>query len=173
MKRIITICVTVLIAVGVILFCILNISTEIEQNVDNRVEIKPEEEIKEQDESQTEIKLYFTDSTSNVLVPTTVKVPAKELIKDPYTYVLKKLFEGTNEKKYKNVIPNGSKINNVTMEKGILYIDLSEEFEKAQGSDAIYSIVKTMFQFNEVNKIKFIINGKEKKELRNVYTEKE
>lgn len=165
MKKMIILIIVVIIIIGIIIFSIFNFSAEkisIEENIN---EILPEEEILEEQNLETEIKLYFTDSTSNILSPEIRKINSKELIANPYLYVLKLLFEGPLENKYINEIPKETKINDIKFEKGILFIDLSEEFLNSSGTNPIYSIVNTMCQFNEVEKIKITINGENKKGL--------
>lgn len=170
MKKIITTIIIVIIFITIILVGLFNISTEIEQNVDNNNEILPEEEILEEQNLETEIKLYFTDSTSNILSYETRKINSKELIKNPYGYILELLFKGPSENKYKNEIPSNTKINNVNFKKGILYVDLSEEFLNSNGTNSIYAIVNTVCQFNEVEKVKFTIDGKDINNLKEYYT---
>ena len=169
MKKLIIIIISILF-IGILLFSIFNFSTEIEQNVNIQNEILPEEEISEEQNLETEIKLYFTDSTSNILTYEIRKINSKELIQNPYKYILELLFKGPINNKYKNEIPDGTKINNVNLKKEILYIDLSEEFLNSNGMNSIYSIVNTMCQFNEIEKIKITINGEDTNTLKEYYT---
>ena len=173
MKKTIKIIIPILLIIGIIIFAMLNISTETEQNVENENEIQPEEELIENQESETEIKLYYEDSTSGILTAQTKKIKAKELIENPYLYVLNQLLEEPTENKYKKTIPEGTKINHIELKKGTLKIDLSQEFLNSKGTNPIYSIVKTMSQFNEVENIKITINGKEEENLKQTYSTQE
>ena len=53
-------------------FIALNLSTEVEQTVETqngeRLEIQPEEEISEDSNYETKIKLYFSDATSGIII---------------------------------------------------------------------------------------------------------
>lgn len=172
-KKIILIISIIIIIVGLLIYSFLNFSTEKEQNVDTRNEIFPEEEISEEQNFETEIKLFFKESTSGILVPEIRKVNSKELIANAYLYVLNLLIEGPLENKYINEIPKGTKVNDIKFEKGILFIDLSEEFLNGSGTNSIYSIVNTMCQFNEIEKIKITINGENKQELNEYFFKSE
>lgn len=169
MKKIITLIIIIIIIIGII-FLSLSFSTEKLNNVENSNEILPEEEILEEQNFETEIKLFFTDSTSNILIPETRKINSKELIANPYLYVLNLLIKGPLESKYINEIPEGTKVNDIKFEKGILFIDFSEEFLNSSGSNSIYSVVNTMCQFNEIEKIKITINGENKSGLNDYFT---
>lgn len=169
-KKIILIISIIIIIVGLLIYSFLNFSTEKEQNVDNTKEILPEEEISETQNLETEVKLFFTDNTSNILVPEIRKINSRELISNPYLYILKLLIEGPLENKYISEIPKDTKINDIKFEKGILFIDLSEEFLNSSGTNSIYSIVNTMCQLNEIEKIKITINGENKSGLNEYFT---
>ena len=60
-----------IIIVVAILIIVMSLSTEIEQNIDNRysniTEIQPEEEISEEQNRLAKMNLYFVDSNSGVL----------------------------------------------------------------------------------------------------------
>ena len=173
MKKIITSVLIVLFVAAIILFCFFNFSTELEESVESKEEILPEEEISQEQDSETEIKLYFSDSTSNILVPEIRYINSKDLINNPYMYVLKLLLEGPKEEKYISDILDGTKINNINLKNGILYIDLNEQFLNSKGTNSIYSIVNTMTQFNEIEKIKITINGENKEGLLEMFSRKQ
>ncbi len=169
-KTIILIISIIVIIIGLLIYSFFNFSTEKEQTVNIINEIYPEEEISEEQNFETEIKLFFTESTSNILIPEIRKINSKELISNPYLYVLNLLIQGPKENKYINEIPKGTKVNDIKFEKGILFIDLSEEFLNSSGVNSIYSIVNTICQFNEIEKIKITINGENKTGLTEYFT---
>ena len=173
MNRKIIIIITTIIIICISTFLYFNISTEIEQNVDNLEEIQPEEEISEEQNNITEIKLFFNDSTSGVLTYEKRKINAKELLKNPYLSVLQMLVKGPETSNLKSSIPVGTKINNVELKQGVLHIDLSKEVLNSQGMDSIYSITNTLSQFNEVQSVKFTINGETKENLKEAYIRNE
>ena len=135
------------------------ISTEVEKNVENISEIQPEEEISDEEMRQTNINLYFEDATTKILSEEERKIDSKDLIDNPYKFVLDLLIEGPKNENLDNPIPEGTKLNSIKYEKGILYVDLSSEFLNSNGTNSIYSIVNTMTEFTEINGIKFTIDG--------------
>lgn len=168
-KKIIFLIVIIFIVAVII---ISNLSTEIEQSVENTNEISPQEEIEEKNE-ETTIKLYYIDSTSGILVSENQQIKISELIDKPYLKILEILINGPYENNNLiNEIPKDTKINNIELKKGILKIDLSNEFLNIKGTNAIYQIVNTATEFNEVEKIKILIDGKENKNLKEYFTRK-
>ena len=163
--------------VGLVIIFLCNFSTEYEQNVErggeNQIIIEPEEEIPEEVNYETSIKLYFADATSGVLVSEERRIDARMLIDNPYLFVIKLLIEGPNSDSLKRVIPEDTKVNNVALKNGTLNVDLSEEFLNSTGTDSIYSIVNTLSEFNEVDRINFLINGEAKEGLRESFVKKD
>ncbi len=165
--------ITVIFIIAIIILIICSISTEVENNVENIAEIEPEEEITEDVLRQTDVTLFFVDSTSGILVKEIRKIDSKELIDSPYRYVLDLLIKGPESEGLSNPIPEGTKINSVQFEKGTLKIDLSEEFLNSSGTNSIYSLVNTLTEFTEVNGVKITINGETKEGLKDTFVKKE
>ena len=161
--------ITIILIIIVSILVISGMSTEIENNVENIAEIQPEEEISDEEMRKTNINLYFEDATSGILEKEERKIDSKDLIDNPYKIVLELLINGPESDKYRNPIPEGTKLNNAKYEKGILYIDLSKEFLNSNGTNAIYSIVNTMTEFTEVNGIKFTFDGETKEGLKDTF----
>ena len=155
--------------IAIIILITCSISTEIENNVENIEEIQPEPEISEEEIRQTTVNLYFEDKTSGVLAKEERKIDSKNLIDNPYKYVLELLLDGPENEDLNNPIPEGTKLNDIKFEKGIIYIDLSKEFLNANGTNAIYSVVNTLSEFTEVNGVKFTIDGEVKDRLKDVF----
>lgn len=174
-KIIIGVCVGILIFL--VMFIVLNVSTESEQIVENgteaKLEIEPEEEISEDVNYDTTVKLYFVDETSGIMTCEDRRVDARKLIDNPYLYVINLLINGPEKQGLKGVIPDGTKVNSATLKNGTLNVDFSEEFLNGSGTDAIYSIVNTLYEFNEIDNIKFTINGEEKEGLKEKFVKKE
>lgn len=152
---------------------ITNLSTERDKNVDNLYqnisEIQPEEEINTEEENMTEISLYYMDSQSGVLVKTSKNVNAKDLLSNPYKFVLETLINGPEDQKLTNAISKNTKINSVELKDSILTVDLSEDFLDTSGMNAINAIVNTMTEFNEIDGVKILINGETKDGLKEVF----
>ena len=160
---------TVIFIIVVIILIICSISTEVENNVENIEEIQPEPEISEEEMRQTTVNLYFEDAISGVLAKEERKIDSKNLIDEPYKYVVELLINGPQIEDLNNPIPEGTKLNDIKFEKGVVYIDLSKEFLNANGTNAIYSIVNTLSEFTEVTGIKFTIDGKTEEKLKDVF----
>ena len=162
----------ILFIIVIIILIICSVSTEVENNVENIVEIEPEEEITDDVVRQTKVNLYFLDNTSGILTKEERIIDSKELIDNPYKVVLDLLLAGPNTEGLISAIPEGTKVNSINYEKGIIEIDLSEEFLNSSGTNAIYSIVNTITEFTEVNGVKFKINGEVREELKDTFVKK-
>ena len=160
---------TIIFIIIIVILIICSVSTEIENNVENIPEIEPEEEISEEEMRQTKVELYFVDKTSGILSKEDRKIDSKDLLDNPYKYIIQLLINGPESEGLENPIPEGTKINNVTFSKGVLTVDLSSEFLNSSGTDSIYSIVDSLTQFTEINEIKFLIDGEVKEGLKNSF----
>lgn len=161
---------SIIIAIGILMIIICNFSTEVLNNVENMSEIQPQEEENNED---TNLKLYYIDKTSGILTIENKKIKIKELIDQPYKKVLELLISGPEDNnKLINEIPKDTKINNIELKKGTLQIDLSKSFLNSKGTNAIYQIVNTMTEFNEIYNIKFLIDGEERNNLNEKFVRK-
>ena len=126
----------------------------------------PEEEITGEQLRQTVISLYFLDPEKYELVSEPRQIDAKELIKDPYKTLINLLVEGPKNKNLIKLIPEKTVLNNAEIKNNILYLDFSKEFiegqnlGKEQEELIIKSIVNTVTELTEVNKVAFLIDGK-------------
>ena len=129
-SRVIKIIAIFLIILIIALLIFFNVSTEVVQNVDNETEIEPEQEISEEQMRQTLITLYFEDKNSMQLVKEERNVDAKDLIDNPYLYVVKMLIQGPKDENLQNPIPQDTKVNKVEFKNKeyCVYVDLSKEF---------------------------------------------
>ncbi len=172
-KKIIIIIGIIMLLIGLGIFAIFNFSTERGENVENITEIQPEEEISDEQMRETSIKLYYTDKISGVLVPEIRLVDAKDLVENPYLFVIKELMKGPQNESLESPIPEKTKVNSIQLKKNTICIDISEDFLKSSGTDSIYSIVNTLTEFNEVEEVKFLINGESKEGLKEIFVRKE
>ncbi|HOJ63697.1 MAG TPA: GerMN domain-containing protein [Spirochaetota bacterium] len=119
-------------------------------------------------------KIYFTmlDEKDNLVL----KSVTREIsyYNTPLTETLKELFNGPNNKElssnYITNIPKGSKILRTWIKDGILYLDLSSEFEnnnygRESTINQLKQIVFTATEFPNVQRVQFLINGREEKYL--------
>ena len=141
-------------------------------------EYVPQEEISEEQDRQTIVKLYFLDKETNTLKTEVRMVNIKDLTKTPYEILLKLLIEGPKNEKLEKILPEDTKILNVSIEKDCLSIDFSDEilnYDKKNDKgkeNLIYSIVNTLTELKEVNRIKIIINGEKNQEFAEEYIRK-
>lgn len=111
-----------------------------------------------------QVILYFSDEQELKLVPENrlVEVKQRESLE---TQIVEQLILGPKEKGHFSTIPSETKIRNIKTEGSICYVDLSNEFisKNTGGSSAdlftIYSIVNSLTELEEVNKVQFLIEG--------------
>lgn len=174
MKKMFILKVVIIIAIISILaiLIVLNFSTEVVENVENETVIEPEEEISEEQMRQTAITLYFEDKESMQLVTEEKKVDAKDLVDNPYLYIVNLLILGPNSENLQNPIPEGTKVNKAELNGDCVTVDLSKDFLNSSGTNAIYSIVNSLTELKEVNSVKFLINGEEQDNMKEAFVRK-
>lgn len=157
----------VLILVGVGYVILNNIKSNKEETIYD--EYIPQEEITGEQLRQTVITLYFLDPETNELTPEARQIDAKELIDNPYELLVNLLMEGPKNEKLLKLIPENTKLNSAQIKDNILYIDFSEDFIKEQnlGKEQeeliVKSIINTVTELTEINKVAILIEGKEDK----------
>ena len=117
---------------------------------------------------KTKIIVYFTDESGKVLIPSSEEVTYKGNV-TVEQLIIKRLIEGplegTKEVMY-STIPGETVLNSVTTKEGICYVDFSKEFlnKRKDVTDevAIYSVVNSLVELTNVNKVQFMIDGKTK-----------
>ena len=130
-------------------------------------EIIPEEEISNVQLRQTIITLYFMEKQTGELQPEARQIDARLLLENPYQVLINMLIEGPKNEQLMGLFPDGTKVNNVEIKEGIVYIDFSKEFinEQKLGEEQekkiINSILKTLLELSEVNGIKILVDGEE------------
>ena len=174
MKKMFILKVVIIIAIISILaiLIVLNFSTEVVENVENETVIEPEEEISEEQMRQTAITLYFEDKESMQLVTEEKKVDAKDLVDNPYLYIVNLLILGPDGENLQNPIPEGTKLNKAELNGDCVTVDLSQEFLNSSGTNAIYAIVNSLTELKEVNSVKFLINGEEQDNMKEAFVRK-
>jgi len=114
--------------------------------------------------------MYFSDrqGTGLVKVPVEITYDAtipmeqlamEQLMKGPDS------IEGTVKKGLLKTVPEGTKINKISVKENTCYLDLSSDFmeKRSDISDevAIYSVVNTLVELPSINKVQFSIDGKQ------------
>jgi germination protein M len=120
------------------------------------------------------VTLYFADTSGTGMKEISTKltydmtVPLAKLL-------VEKLLEGpggltdVNTSDFRQTIPEGTVLNSLTIRDNVCYVDFSREFENMQAEVTseivIYSIVNTLCELSDVNKVQFTIDG----ELKEAY----
>lgn len=137
------------------------------ENKNKNYEYIPQEEITEEQLRQTIITLYFLDSTNYELVPEARSIDSKELVNNPYEVLINLLIEGPKNKNLLKIIPEETKLINAELKEDILYLDFSSELIEGQNLGReqeeliIKSIVNTVTELTEIDKVIILIEGKE------------
>lgn len=131
-----------------------------------------EEEAKKLNE-RVPVLLYFANKEGTKLVAERRYVLASEVKTNLPSTIMKELLAGpTPGTELKAVIPPGTCVNGtVKVEQGTATVDLSKEFvdnlPKDSGADsmAIFSIVNSLTEVKEINKVRFLIDGAVKNQV--------
>ena len=167
MKKKVLIGMFVLIAIIGLIYMVI-ITTVFHKNQGIISEYVPEVEISDNELRKTIITLYFLDKDGNIKSEERI-IDSKELLRNPYIALVGMLLEGPKSNDLEKVIPTGTKIIDAKLDKKCVTVNLSKEFvESASGnvyqkSKMIYTIVNTLTELNEVQTVKFLIEGEEVK----------
>ena len=160
--------VSIIIIVAIIGCAGFYITTKLQNNkVDYYNDYTPQEEISDEQFRSTIVKLYFLNTSSGELESENRSVDAKILINDPCVSLLNLLIEGPSNASLSKTIPDGTKVNKVTIKGDMAIVDFSKEFidnhpgGATEEGNTIYSIVNTLTQLTEINSIKITIDGTE------------
>lgn len=169
-KKIIAI-ITLILIILLAIFIWNNIS--IENNVDEYQDYTPEEEISEEQMRQTKVILFFENSETGEIESEVKIVDINLLINEPYKQIMNWLINGPQSSNLKKLIPEGTAIHNIKVEKSCAIINLSNEFlnyeTESNKLKIINSIVNTLTNLKEINSVKFLINGEENEKFSEIY----
>ena len=138
-------------------------------------EYTPEAEISEAQARQTIVSLYFPDKETKKLIPEARLVDIKQLLNLPYEKLMELLIQGPKNDKLEKIIPVETKVLRTFMDGDCLVLDLTKDFlnyemeQYNSKENLINSIVNTLTELTEVNRVKFLIEGKENEQFNNVY----
>ena len=153
--------VVILVILTILICSVLIFNTNVE------VEYVPESEIENVDLRKTMVTLYFENSENKELQKESRLVDSKILLNSPYEELINMLIEGPASSFLQKTVPDGTVLFSTEMKGECLYINLSKAFvdncsaEKKDRENAIYSIVNTVCELNEVNSVKILIEGEE------------
>lgn len=170
-KRIITI-ITLILIILITVLIIKNINIE-KNKKDEYQEYTPQEEISEEQTRQTKITLYFENVETGELDTEIKIVDANILINNPEKELIDLLIKGPQSSNLRKIIPEGTIVHEVKIDKSCAIINVSSEFLNYESdenkSKLINSIVNTLTNLKEINSIKFLINGEENEKLPDIY----
>ncbi len=108
------------------------------------------------------IVLYFANETGQKLkeYQQTIEISNTTSLS---RLVVESLIEGPEEKGYRATLSDEVKINNISVNDGICYVDLSEEFydtsNPLKNDIIVYSVVNSLVELPTVSKVQFLKNG--------------
>lgn len=168
-KRIIAI-ITLILIVLLVIFILKNISIEKNNGYE---EYTPQEEISEEQSRQTKVTLYFGNIETGELDTEVKIVDANLLINNPEKELLNLLIKGPQSSNLKRIIPEGTVVHDIKIDKSCAIINMSNEFLNYENDEnklkAINSIVNTLTNLKEIDSIKFLINGEENEKVSDIY----
>lgn len=112
------------------------------------------------------VVVYFPRLPDMKLVSEEIKVENNISNEEKILLIINKLIEGADKANLIDVIPSGSKLNNVYINGNMAYVDFSKEFvENHPGGslgeyNTIYSIVNSITEINGIEQVNFLIDGK-------------
>ena len=169
-KKIIIIFVILLLIILIAGYFIINYLKN--KNVKTQVEYVPEEEITGEQLRQTIISLYFPDKENNELQPEARVIDIKEILNNPYEKLTNLLIEGPKNDKLNKIIPDNTKLLKNYLEGDCVVLDFSSEFLNFKEEEKVVllnSIVNTLTELTEVNKVKILIDGNENEQFNEIY----
>ncbi len=98
---------------------------------------------------------------------------ANTLINNPEKKLVELLIKGPQSSNLKKLIPDGTLLHDVKVDKSCAIVNVSNEFLNFENEEnklkIINSIVNTLTNLKEINSVKFLINGEENEKLPDIY----
>lgn len=175
MKKKIIILIFILIIIGGIIFAILNNNKINSEKNKNTQEFIPQEEITDKSLRQTTVNLYFIDKQNKSLKAEGKQIDSNILLDNPYKFIVCALIEGPQSENLESPFPEKVRLIDTKLEKNCVILNFSEEILNYENDEQKYNIINcilnSLTQLNEVNSIKFTVNGETKDELNEEYCE--
>jgi germination protein M len=121
------------------------------------------------DETNYKVSLYFTNENGDELIEyiTNIYYNGTGSIEE---MVINQLINGPTEIGMYHTIPEGTTLLDVSTKEGICYVDFNEKFLEnvptIEDQVVIYSVVNTLVELPNINKVQFYINGEVQKTYR-------
>ncbi len=122
------------------------------------------------DTQQKYVTLYFSDSTGksmrevNARLTYDMTVPLAKLLVEQLIAGPEEM-EGINVPDLRQTVPEGTVLNSLTIRDNVCYVDFSDEFlilmADVKSELVVYSIVNTLCELPDVNKVQFSIDGEQ------------
>ncbi len=147
-----------------------------EKQVSSKIEdYTPQEEITDEQMRKTIVNLYFYNNETGNLESEARIMDTIDLIENPYTKLVQMLIDGPKSDKLKSLMPEDVKIIKTEIDSGVVTVDMSIEFlnyteDKDLKNKMINSIVCTLTELNEVDSVRFLVNGNLNDEFDEQYT---
>lgn len=119
------------------------------------------------------LTLYFENSEGSAL-----STEIREVQVNPNLpverYIVEQVIAGSEDKSLRSTVPYDTKIRDISTADGVCYVDLSVEFVNKQlglekdALAAVYSIVNSLCEIEDVTKVQFLIEGEKLDSYRNV-----
>jgi germination protein M len=121
---------------------------------------------------ETTLTLYFSNADGTALVPETREVHySSNTSLDKL--VMEQLLEGPKESNLLATIPTGTKLITVSVVDGVCYVNLDETFsnqnQEISEQVVLYSIVDSLTELSNIDKVQLSINGDTKGKVRYTY----
>lgn len=172
-KRGIIAIITLIIIILLVIFIFNNISIENLEEAEKYQNYTPQEEISEEQMRQTKVILYFANAENRELEAETKIVEANILINDPYKEIMQWLIKGPQSSNLIRLIPEGTALHDIKIEKSCAVINVSNEFLNYETEEnklkIINSIVNTLTNLKEIDSVRFLINGEENEQIKDIY----
>lgn len=117
------------------------------------------------------ISLYFANKNGDALLTDTMKV-AYSNSASIEAFILEQLIEGPEQENQYPVIPQGTKVNSVSIHENVCYIDFDETFLQnplpVESDVAIFAVVNSLCEMSGVYQVQFSVNGNSDVKFRNL-----
>jgi spore germination protein GerM len=126
-------------------------------------------------EAKAYISIYFSEKQTGQLVAERREIPRWMILNKAEESIVNELLKGPINQNLIPTIPRGTKLISVTKNGNMVIVDFSKEFvDNHPGGSAgetitLYSIVNSLTELKDVEKVKFLIEGKERKEYKGHY----
>ncbi len=124
-------------------------------NVKNNPSIDPEKI------NRQTVKLYFADNSGKLVAEERLIEVKQSLTLE--NQIVEQLIEGPEKSTLSPVIPSSTQIKDIKTEDGICYVNLTQAFIRNTSPSTekitIYSIVNSLTELDNVNKVQFLIEG--------------